>query len=181
MNKKKITTNQEVNMKNLTLKELDKILISLIKKIDTEASNIRVVEVLGVHHSKIIVDYVYEDEFKDLNEYDKEWVSFGVQKDGNMFYDVDGVKGRDYFGNQDYSADLQIAWSFVQQQLYKFGKHSESYYGQDGIQEVIGDETFLNQKDLEENVFDRKPSEAVSQAYSKAFYKDFPEYKEEKQ
>ena len=65
-------------MKNLTLKQLEKILISLIKKIDTQASNIRVVEVLGVHHSKIIVDYVYEDEFKDLNEYDKEWVSFGV-------------------------------------------------------------------------------------------------------
>ena len=167
-------------MKNLTLKQLEKILISLIKKIDTQASNIRVVEVLGVHHSKIIVDYVYEDEFKDLNEYDKEWVSFGVGRDGYMFYDVDGVQGRHYFGNQDYSADLQIAWSFVQQQLYKFGVHSESYYGQDGIYEVIGDGTFLNQKDLEENVFDRKPSEAVSKAYSEAFYRDFPEYREEK-
>ena len=167
-------------MKNLTLKQLEKILISLIKKIDTQASNIRVVEVLGVHHSKIIVDYVYEDEFKDLNEYDKEWVSFGVGRDGYMFYDVDGVQGRHYFGNQDYSADLQIAWSFVQQQLYKFGVHSESYYGQDGIYEVIGDGTFLNQKDLEENVFDRKPSEAVSKAYSEAFYRDFPECREER-
>ncbi len=167
-------------MKNLTLKQLEKILISLIKKIDTQASNIRVVEELGVHHSKIIVDYVYEDEFKDLNEYDKEWVSFGVGRDGYMFYDVDGVQGRHYFGNQDYSADLQIAWSFVQQQLYKFGVHSESYYGQDGIQEVIGDGTFLNQKDLEENVFDRKPSEAVSKAYSEAFYRDFPEYRKER-
>ena len=167
-------------MKNLTLKRLEKILISLIKKIDTQASNIRVVEVLGVHHSKIIVDYVYEDEFKSLNKYDVEWVSFGVQKDGNMFYDVDGVEGRHYFGNQDYSADLQIAWSFIQQQLYKFGVHSESYYGKDGIQEVIGDGTFLNQKDLEENVFDRKPSEAVSKAYSEAFYRDFPEYRKER-
>lgn len=167
-------------MSNLTLKQLEKILISLIKKIDTQASNIRVVEELGVHHSKIIVDYVYEDEFKDLNEYDKEWVSFGVGRDGYMFYDVDGVQGRHYFGNQDYSADLQIAWSFVQQQLYKFGVHSESYYGQDGIHEQISDGTFLNQKDLEENVFDRKPSEAVSKAYSEAFYKDFPEYREEK-
>jgi len=167
-------------MKNLTLKQLEKILISLIKKIDTQASNIRVVEVLGVHHSKIIVDYVYEDEFKDLNEYDKEWVSFGVGRDGYMFYDVDGVQGRHYFGNQDYSADLQIAWSFIQQQLYKFGVHSESYYGQDGIYEVIGDGTFLNQKDLEENVFDRKPSEAVSKAYSEAFYRDFPEYRKER-
>ena len=167
-------------MKNLTLKRLEKILISLIKKIDTQASNIRVVEVLGVHHSKIIVDYVYEDEFKSLNKYDVEWVSFGVQKDGNMFYDVDGVEGRHYFGNQDYSANLQIAWSFIQQQLYKFGVHSESYYGKDGIQEVIGDGTFLNQKDLEENVFDRKPSEAVSKAYSEAFYRDFPEYRKER-
>lgn len=166
-------------MNNLTLKQLEKILISLIKKIDKQASNIRVVEVLGVHHSKIIVDYIYEDEFKSLNKYDQEWVSFGVGRDGYMFYDVDGVKGRHYFGNQDYSADLQIAWSFVQQQLYKFGVHSESYYGQDGIHEQIGDGTFLNQKDLEENVFDRKPSEAVSKAYSEAFYKDFPEYREE--
>ena len=166
-------------MKNLTLKQLEKILISLIKKIDTQASNIRVVEELGVHHSKIIVDYIYEDEFKDLNEYDQEWVSFGVGRDGYMFYDVDGVKGRHYFGHQDYSADLQIAWSFIQQELYKFGVHSESYYGQDGIHEQIGDGTFLNQKDLEENVFDRKPSEAVSKAYSEAFYKDFPEYREE--
>ena len=166
-------------MKNLTLKQLEKILISLIKKIDTEASNIRVVEVLGVHHSKIIVDYVYEDEFKDLNEYDKEWVSFGVGRDGNMFYDVDGVQGRNYFGNQDYSADLQIALSFIQQQLYKFGVHSESYYGQDGIHEVIGDGTFLNKKDLEENVFDRKPSKSVRKAYSEAFYRDFPECREE--
>ena len=166
-------------MKNLTLKQLERILISLIKKIDKQASNIRVVEVLGVHHSKIIVDYIYEDEFKSLNEYDQEWVSFGVGRDGYMFYDVDGVKGRHYFGNQDYSADLQIAWSFIQQELYKFGVHSESYYGQDGIHEQIGDGTFLNQKDLEENVFDRKPSEAVSKAYSEAFYKDFPEYREE--
>tara|TARA_R100001463_G_scaffold89540_1_gene144298 strand:- start:555 stop:1076 length:522 start_codon:yes stop_codon:yes gene_type:complete len=171
-------------MKNLTLKQLEKILISLIKKIDTEASNIRVIEEYlpspnNRHINKIIVDYIYEDEFKDLNEYDKEWVSFGIGRDGNMFYDIDGVKGRHYFGNQDYSADLQIAWSFIQQELYKFGVHSESYYGQDGIHEVIGDGTFLNQKDLEENVFDRKPSEAVSKAYSEAFYKDFPEYREE--
>jgi len=165
-------------MKHITKIQLEKILISLIKKIDYRASNIKVVNAReGI--SKIMVDHVYEDQ-PSLNELNIEWVSFGRNYDGDLFYDVDGVEGRHYFGNQDYSADLQIAWSFVQQQLYKFGVHSESYYGQDGIQEVIGDGTFLNQKDLEENVFDRKPSEAVSKAYSEAFYRDFPECREER-
>jgi len=165
-------------MKHITKIQLEKILISLIKKIDYRASNIKVVNAReGI--SKIMVDHVYEDQ-PSLNELNIEWVSFGRNYDGDLFYDVDGVEGRHYFGNQDYSADLQIAWSFVQQQLYKFGVHSESYYGQDGIHEQISDGTFLNQKDLEENVFDRKPSEAVSKAYSEAFYKDFPEYREEK-
>ena len=164
-------------MENLTLKQLEKILISLIKKIDTEASNIRVVDVLGVHHSKIIVDYVYEDEFKSLNEYDIEWVSFGVGRDGYMFYDVDGVQGRHYFGDQDYSVDLGIAWSYIQQQLAPYNLHSESYYGQDGIHEQISDgKSYV---DLNENVFNRKPSEASKQACRDAFYNDFPEYRKE--
>jgi len=52
-------------MKTITLKQLEKILISLIKKIDTEASNIRVVEEYlpspnNRHINKIIVDYVYK-------------------------------------------------------------------------------------------------------------------------
>lgn len=164
-------------MKNLTLKQLEKILISLIKKIDTEASNIRVVEELGVHHSKIIVDYIYEDEFKSLNKYDKEWVSFGVGRDGNMFYDVDGVQGRNYFGEQDYAVDLQTAWAYVQQQLAKYNVHSESYYGQDGIQEeIVSGKSYVN---LEEDVFAKEPSEASQKACREAFYKDFPEYREE--
>jgi hypothetical protein len=167
----------ENKMENLTLKQLEKILISLIKKIDTEASNIRVVDVLGVHHSKIIVDYVYEDEFKSLNEYDIEWVSFGVGRDGYMFYDVDGVQGRHYFGDQDYSVDLGIAWSYIQQQLAPYNLHSESYYGQDGIHEQISDgKSYV---DLNENVFNRKPSEASQQACRDAFYNDFPEYRKE--
>ena len=165
-------------MKTITKIQLEKILISLIKKIDYRASNIKVLNA-GEGISKIMVDHVYKDQ-PSLNELNIEWVSFGRNYDGNLFYDVDGVEGRHYFGEQDYSADLQIAWSFVQQQLYKFGVHSESYYGKDGIQEVIGDGTFLNQKDLEENVFDRKPSESVSKAYSEVFYRDFPEYREER-
>tara|TARA_B100001939_G_scaffold152415_1_gene131708 strand:- start:25 stop:555 length:531 start_codon:yes stop_codon:yes gene_type:complete len=169
--------NREENMKNITLKQLEKILISLIKKIDKQASNIRVVEELGIHHSKIIVDYIYEDEFKSLNEYDKEWVSFGIGRDGYMFYDVDGVQGRNYFGHQDYAVDLQTAWAYVQQQLAKFNVHSESYYGQDGIHEQIFDgKSYIN---LEEDVFARKPSEASQKACSEAFYRDFPEYREE--
>ena len=175
---KKTNNLKGVNMKHITKIQLEKILISLIKKIDYRASNIKVVNA-GEGISKIMVDHVYEDQ-PSLNELNIEWVSFGRNYDGDLFYDVDGVEGRHYFGNQDYSADLQIAWSFVQQQLYKFGVHSESYFGQDGIQEVIGDGTFLNQKDLEENVFDRKPSEALSKAYSEAFYKDFPEYRKER-
>ena len=164
-------------MKNLTLKQLEEILISLIKKIDTEASNIRVVDVLGVHHNKIIVDYVYEEEFKSLNKYDVEWVSFGVGRDGYMFYDVDGVQGRHYFGDQDYSVDLAIAWSYIQQQLASYNLHSESYYGQDGIHEQIFDgKSYV---DLNENVFDRKPSEASQKACRDAFYNDFPEYRKE--
>ena len=175
---KKTNNLKGVNMKHITIIHLEKILISLIKKIDYRASNIKVVNA-GEGISKIMVDHVYEDQ-PSLNELNIEWVSFGRNYDGDLFYDVDGVEGRHYFGNQDYSADLQIAWSFVQQQLYKFGVHSESYFGQDGIQEVIGDGTFLNQKDLEENVFDRKPSEALSKAYSEAFYKDFHEYRKER-
>jgi hypothetical protein len=169
--------NKGETMKTITKIQLEKILISLIKKIDYRASNIKVLNA-GEGISKIMVDHVYKDQ-PSLNELNIEWVSFGRNYDGNLFYDVDGVEGRHYFGEQDYSADLQIAWSFVQQQLYKFGVHSESYYGKDGIQEVIGDGTFLNQKDLEENVFDRKPSKSVRKAYSEAFYRDFPECREE--
>jgi len=165
-------------MKHITKKRLEKILISLIKKIDKQASNIRVIEEYlpspnNRHINKIIVDYVYEDEFKSLNKYDKEWISFGVGRDGYMFYDVDGVEGRHYFGHQDYSADLQIAWSYVQQELAKYNSHSESRSGYDGSVEEIYEGTNLTQKDLEENVFDRKPSEAVQKAYAKAFENDY--------
>ena len=44
LNIKKTNNLKGVNMKNLTLKQLEKILISLIKKLDTKESNIRVVE-----------------------------------------------------------------------------------------------------------------------------------------
>jgi hypothetical protein len=86
-----------------------------------------------------------------------------------MFYDVDGVQGRHYFGDQDYSVDLGIAWSYIQQQLAPYNLHSESYYGQDGIHEQISDgKSYV---DLNENVFNRKPSEASQQACRDAFYK----------
>ena len=161
-------------MKNITIKRLEKILISLIKKIDKEASNIRVVNAFRVH-PKIIVDYVYEDEFKSLNKYDVEWVSFGVGKDGYMFYDVDGVKGRHYFGHQDYAVDLQTAWAYVQQQLAKYNVHSESYYGKDGIYEQIFDgKSYV---DLDEDVFAKQPTEKQRKACNDAFYRDFPEFK----
>jgi hypothetical protein len=95
-----------------------------------------------------------------------------------MFYDVDGVQGRHYFGEQDYSVDLAIAWSYIQQQLASYNLHSESYYGRDGICEQISDgKSYV---DLNENVFERKPSEAVQKAYRDAFYRDFPECREEK-
>jgi hypothetical protein len=167
-------------MKNLTLKQLEKILISLIKKIDKQASNIRVIEEYlpspnNRHINKIIVDYVYEDEFKSLNKYDKEWISFGVGRDGYMFYDVDGVEGRHYFGYQDYAVDLQTAWTYVQQQLAKFNVHSESYYGQDGIYEQISDgKSYV---DLDEDVFAKEPTEQQRKACNEAFYIDYPEYK----
>lgn len=167
-------------MKNLTLKQLEKILISLIKKIDKQASNIRVIEEYlpspnNRHINKIIVDYVYEDEFKSLNKYDKEWISFGVGRDGYMFYDVDGVEGRHYFGHQDYAVDLQTAWAYIQQQLAKFNVHSESYYGQDGIHEQIFDgKSYV---DLDEDVFAKQPTEQQRKACNEAFYRDFPEYK----
>ena len=168
-------------MKTITLKQLEKILISLIKKIDTEASNIRVIEEYlpspnNRHINKIIVDYVYKDEFKSLNKYDEQWVSFGLGKNGIMFYDVDGVQGRHYFGQQDYSANMQIAWSYVQQELAKYNSHSESYYGRDGICEEIFDGELYG-IDLKENVFLRQPSEAVRKAYNNAFYNDYPELK----
>jgi len=163
-------------MEKLTLKRLEKILISLIKKIDKEASNIRVVEELGVHHKKIIVDYVFEEEFKSLNKFNQEWVSFGVNRNGYMFYDVDGVKGGDYFGPQDYAVDLQTAWAYIQQQLAKYDMHSESYYGRDGIHEVIDEgKSYV---DLNEDVFAVKPSEESLKACREAFEKDFPEFKE---
>ena len=170
-------------MKNLTLKGLEKILISLIKKIDKQASNIRVIEEYlpspnNRHINKIIVDYVYEDEFKSLNKYDKEWISFGVGRDGYMFYDVDGVEGRHYFGHQDYAVDLQTAWAYIQQQLAKFNVHSESYYGQDGIHEQIFDgKSYV---DLDEDVFAKKPTEQQRKACNEAFYKDFPEFRKER-
>lgn len=170
-------------MKNLTLKQLEKILISLIKKIDTEASNIRVIEEYlpspnNRHINKIIVDYVYEDEFKSLNKYDKEWISFGVGRDGYMFYDVDGVQGGHYFGEQDYAVNLQTAWAYIQQQLAKYNVHSESYYGSDGIYEQIFDgKSYV---DLDEDVFAKEPTEQQRKACNEAFYKDFPEFRKER-
>ena len=163
-------------MKHITKIQLEKILISLIKKIDYRASNIKVVNA-GEGISKIMVDHVYKDQ-PSLNELNIEWVSFGRNYDGNLFYDVDGVEGRHYFGEQDYAVDLQTAWAYVQQQLAKYNVHSESYYGQDGISEVIyNGKSYVN---LEEDVFARKPSEASQKACSEAFYRDFPECREEK-
>ncbi len=168
-------------MKHITINRLEKILISLIKKVDHRASNIRVATAkssLG-QTSMIKVDHVDKD-FPELDKFNIDWISFGINQDGKLFYHVDGLEGRYYFGEQDYSADLQIAWSFIQQQLHQFGVHSESKTGHDGSVEIIVDGTLLDQKDLEENVFDRKPSEAVRKAYSETFYKDFPECREER-
>jgi hypothetical protein len=161
-------------MKNLTLKRLEKILISLIKKIDHRASNIRVATAkssLG-ETSMIKVDYIEADETVS-DKLNVDWISFGINQDGKLFYHIDGLEGRHHFGEQDYSADLQIAWSYIQQELAKYNSHSESRTGYDGSVEEIYEGTNLTQKDLEENVFDRVPSEAVQKAYAKAFENDY--------
>jgi len=172
----KLTNNKQgERMKNITKIQLEEILISLIKKIDYRASNIKVIYV-GEGISKIMVDHIYKDQ-PSLNKLNIEWVSFGKNYDGNLFYDVDGVEGRHYFGEQDYAVDLQIAWAYVQQQLAKYNVHSESYYGQDGILEVIyNGKSYVN---LEEDVFAKEPSEASQKACREAFYRDFPEYRKE--
>ena len=168
-------------MKHITKKRLEKILISLIKKVDHRADNIRVATAkssLG-ETSMIKVDHV-DKNFPELDKFNIDWVSFGIDQNGKLFYHVDGLEGRYHFGEQEYNADLQIAWSYVQQELAKYNSHSESRSGYDGSAEEIYEGTNLTQKDLEENVFDRKPSESVSKAYSEAFYRDFPEYRKEK-
>ncbi len=164
-------------MKHITKKRLEKILISLIKKVDHIASNIRVATAkssLG-ETSMIKVDHV-DKNFPELDKFNIDWVSFGIDQDGKLFYHVDGLEGRYYFGEQDYSADLQIAWSYIQQELAKYNSHSESRSGYDGSAEEIYEGTNLTQKDLEENVFDRKPSEAVQKAYAKAFENDYGKF-----
>ena len=161
-------------MKHITKKRLEKILISLIKKVDHRADNIRVATAkssLG-ETSMIKVDHV-DKNFPELDKFNIDWVSFGIHQDGKLFYHVDGLEGRYHFGEQEYNADLQIAWSYVQQELAKYNSHSESRSGYDGSAEEIYEGTNLTQKDLEENVFDRKPSEAVQKAYAKAFENDY--------
>ena len=161
-------------MKHITKKRLEKILISLIKKVDHRADNIRVATAkssLG-ETSMIKVDHV-DKNFPELDKLNVDWVSFGIHQDGKLFYHVDGLEGRYHFGEQEYNADLQIAWSYVQQELAKYNSHSESRSGYDGSAEEIYEGTNLTQKDLEENVFDRKPSEAVQKAYAKAFENDY--------
>jgi len=160
-------------MKTITKNRLKKILISLIKKIDQEASNIRVIK-NNDYTNLIKVDYIYKDQ-PTLNKLDVVWCSFGT-RDNRLFYDVSGYQGRHYFGEQDYSADMQIAWSYVQQELARYNSHSESYYGFDGTMEMIGDGELYG-INLKENVFLRQPSEAVRKAYNNAFYNDYPELK----
>jgi|TARA_R100001530_G_scaffold93990_1_gene65240 hypothetical protein len=164
-------------MKHITKKRLEKILISLIKKVDHRASNIRVATAkssLG-ETSMIKVDHV-DKNFPELDKFNIDWVCFGIDQDGKLFYHVDGLEGRGHFGEQDYSADLQIAWSYVQQELAKYNSHSESRSGYDGSVEEIYEGTNLTQKDLEENVFDRKPSEATQKHYAKAFENDYGKF-----
>ena len=163
-------------MTTITTKRLEKILISLIQKIDTDATNIRV-NTAGTT-SMIKVDHIYKG-FPELDKLNVDWVSFGINQNGKLFYHVDGLYGRQFFGEQDYSADLQIAWSYVQQELAKYNSHSESRSGYDGSVEEISDETNLTKKDLEENVFDRKPKESVHKAYMKAFCNDYPDCRTE--
>ena len=161
-------------MKHITKKRLEKILISLIKKVDHRADNIRVATAkssLG-ETSMIKVDYIEADETVS-DKLNVDWVSFGIHQDGKLFYHVDGLEGRYHFGEQEYNADLQIAWSYVQQELAKYNSHSESRSGYDGSAEEIYEGTNLTQKDLEENVFDREPSEAVQKAYAKTFENDY--------
>ena len=163
-------------MKTITKKQLEKILISLIKKIDVLASNIKVVTTGDT--SIIKVDYIDLD-FPQLNKFNSAWVKFGKNNEGRLFFDVDGMQGQMFFGEHDYSYNLQIALSYVQQELAKYNVHSESYYGQDGIYEEIFDGTNLTKKELEENVFDREPSKQVQLAIQNKFEKDFPEFKRE--
>ena len=158
----------------ITKKQLEKILISLIQKIDSLASNI-VVEQRPNNRNVIKVDYIDEN-FPQTNLQNVAWVVFGKNDDGNLFYDVDGMHGGHFFGEQDYSYDMQIAWSYIQQQLAKFNAHSESFHGYDGIYEEILEGTNLDAKDLEENVFERKPSRQVQLAVQEKFKKDFPEF-----
>ena len=152
-------------MKPITKNQLEKILISLIKKIDPQASNI-VVEQRPNNRSVIKVDY--------MDKKNVAWVAFGKKE--NLYFDVDGMHGGHFFGEQDYSYDMQIAWSYVQQQLAKFNAHSESYHGHDGIYEEIFDGTHMTEKELAENVFERTPSEQVQLAIQEKFKKDFPEF-----
>ena len=161
-------------MKNITKKRLEKILISLIKKVDPRATNIKVTTAGGTwkETSMIQVDYIEAD--KTISDkLNVDWINFGIDRDGILFYHVDGLGGRHHFGEQDYSADLQIAWSYVQQELAKYNSHSESRSGYDGSVEEIYKGTNLTPKDLEENVFERKPSEAVRSAYTNAFENDY--------
>ncbi len=72
----------------ITKKQLEKILISLIQKIDSLASNI-VVEQRPNNRNVIKVDYIDEN-FPQTNLKNVAWVVFGKNDDGNLFYDVDG-------------------------------------------------------------------------------------------
>ena len=151
--------------KSMTLKRLEKTLINLIKEINPEAKNARVIKSSGRDYFTILVDLKYPDlinngpdqlikgdcpmegsyEFtwkagenlKTQDELGVQYLSFGFE-DGRFFYSVDGLGAKDYFYDSTGYGIIKDgeAITSLNKKMAEYNLYFEPNYSSTGVHDV---------------------------------------------
>ena len=149
-------------MKKLTLKQLEKIMIKLVKDNQEHAENIRVQKIddkkfyvlCDIKHPDLIAEEDYKkwvespeysgwvewkrgDNLKLDDKFNVKWVQFGIDENYNnkFYYSIDGLPSQDYFLDSSGYGVLneEKAVEGLQKDMSEYGMIFEPYHSMTGV------------------------------------------------
>jgi hypothetical protein len=149
-------------MKKLTLKQLEKIMIKLVKDNQEYAENIRVQKIddkrfyvlcdirypnniakedykkwVDDEHYTGWIEWKKGDNLKQTDEFGVKWVQFGIDENYNnkFYYSIDGLPSQDYFlDSSGYGVlNKEKAIEGLQKDMETYGMYFEPYHSMTGV------------------------------------------------
>lgn len=149
-------------MKKLTLKQLEKIMIKLVKDNQEHAENIRVQKIddkrfyvlcdirypdniakedykkwVDDEHYTGWIEWKKGDNLKQSDEFGVKWVQFGIDENYNnkFYYSIDGLPSQDYFCDSTGYGVLnkEKAIEGLQKDMETYGMYFEPYHSMTGV------------------------------------------------